>query len=152
MIKLNFLLLLVAVLFMSCNPNYVFNDFNSNFESNRWNSNEEVVFEFDNENDIKVSSINLHIRHIYDFQFANVPTEVIIIFPNGSNEKFHLDVKYKDETGKELGQCSGDICDLYTPITSNINLRKGKYKFIVKNKFPSPFLPNILGVGILIEK
>ncbi len=152
MLKLKFLLLFASVLFVSCYPKYVFNDFNSDFDSNRWNSNEEVTFEFDNSKDIDTCSVNLHVGHIYDFQFANVPMEVTIVSPDGSNEKFELDVKFKDESGNDLGQCSGEVCDLYTPIISKTRLTKGKYKFIVKNKFPSPFLPNILGVGILIEK
>lgn len=152
MLKLKSLLLFSIVLFVSCYPKYVFNDFNSDFESNRWNSNKEVTFEFDNAKDIDTCSVNLHVGHIYDFQFANVPIEVTIIFPDGSSETIDLNVKFKDESGKDLGECSGDICDLYTTVKENITLTKGKYKFVVKNKFSSPFLPNVLGVGILIEK
>lgn len=150
--KLKSLLFFTAVLFVSCNPNYIFNDFNSDFDSNRWNSNEEVTFEFDNAKDIDTCSVNLHVGHIYDFQFASVPMEVTIISPDGSKETINLEVKFKDANGKDLGVCSGDICDLYTIIANNKKLIKGKYKFVVKNKFSSPFLPNILGVGILIDK
>ena len=152
MIKLKFLLLFTTILFVSCDSNYLYNEFNSNFDSNRWNSNEEVAFEFENPEDIEASSIKLHIGHIYDFQFSNVPIGVNIISPDGSTETIEIDVKFKDESGKDLAECSGDICDLYVSIASNIKLKKGKYKFVVKNKFSSLFLPNILGVGILIEK
>lgn len=152
MFKFKSLLFFIAILFVSCNSNSVYNEFNSDFESNRWNSNDEVTFEFNNVNDIKVNAVKLHIGHIYDFQFANVPVEVTIISPDGSSEVIDLDVKFKDENGRDLGECSGDICDLYTTIIENITLTKGNYKFVIKNKFSSSFLPNILGVGILIEK
>jgi len=154
MCKLKTLLFFLTVLFVSvsCNSNSVYNEFNSDFDSNRWNSNEDVSFEFNTENNIKVSSIKLHIGHIYDFQFSNVPMEVTIISPNGSSETINLDVRFKDETGKDLADCTGDICDLYVPIKDKITLIKGNYKFVVKNNFSSSFLPNILGVGILIEK
>lgn len=154
MCKLKTLLFFLTVLFVSvsCNSNSVYNEFNSDFDSNRWNSNEDVSFEFNTENNIKVSSIKLHIGHIYDFQFSNVPMEVTIISPNGSSETINLDVIIKDETGKDLADCTGDICDLYVTIKDKTTLIKGNYKFVVKNKFSSSFLPNILGVGILIEK
>lgn len=137
---------------MSCNSNSIYNEFNSNFESNRWNSDEEVSFDFENTNDNEPVSIKLHIGHIYDFQFANVPMEVTVVSPNSSSETINLDVQFKDEAGKDIADCTGDICDLFVPIKDKTTLIKGKYKFVVKNKFSSPFLPNILGVGILIEK
>ncbi|WP_430401007.1 hypothetical protein [Flavobacterium sp.] len=152
MYKLKTLLFLITVLFISCNSNSIYNEFNSDFDSNRWNSNEEVLFDFENTNDTEPILIKLHIGHIYDFQFANVPVEVTIISPNGSSETINLDVRFKDETGKDLADCTGDICDLYVPIKDKTTLIKGNYKFVVKNKFSSSFLPNILGVGILIEK
>ena len=152
MYKLKTLLFLITVLFISCNSNSIYNEFNSDFDSNRWNSNEEVLFDFENTNDTEPILIKLHIGHIYDFQFANVPVEVTIISPNGSSETINLDVRFKDETGKDLDDCTGDICDLYVPIKDKTTLIKGNYKFVIKNKFSSTFLPNILGVGILIEK
>lgn len=152
MYKLKTLLFLITVLLMSCNSNSIYNEFNSNFESNRWNSAEEVSFDFENTNDTEPVSIKLHIGHIYDFQFANVPMEVTVVSPNGSSETINLDVRFKDESGKDIADCTGDICDLFVPIMEKTTLIKGKYKFVVKNKFSSPFLPNILGVGLLIEK
>lgn len=152
MLKLKFLLLFITYSFISCNSNAIYNEFNTDFDSNRWNSNEVTTFEFDNPEEIQVGSIKLHIGHIYDFQFANVPMEINIISPEGSSETIYVDVKFKDESGKDLADCSGDICDLYTSIVVNKKLLKGKYKFEIKNKFESLFLPNILGVGITIEK
>ena len=69
-----------------------------------------------------------------------------IISPDGSSETINLDVIFKDETGKDLADCIGDICDLYVTIKDKTTLIKGNYKFVVKNKFSSSFLPNILGV------
>lgn len=152
MFKLKTLLFGITVLFISCNPNSVYNEFNSNFESNRWISGEEISFDFENMNDKEPVSIQLHLGHIYDFQFTYVPIEVKIIAPNGSSETINLDVQFKDESGKDVADCTGDICDLYVPIKDKTTLIKGKYKFVVKNKFSSSYLPNILGVGIFIEK
>ncbi|MEQ3690066.1 MAG: hypothetical protein ABNG98_00965 [Flavobacterium sp.] len=150
--KLCFFLFFISAFVISCNSNSIYNEFNSDFDSNRWNSDDEVSFEFENTNDLEAASIKLHIGHIYDFQFANVPVEVTIISPDGSNEKVELDVMFKDEAGKDIADCTGDICDLFVPIKDKTTLIKGKYQFVVKSKFSSPFLPNILGVGILIEK
>ena len=48
--------------------------------------------------------------------------------------------------------CSGDICDVFQTIKTFQNLEKGKYKVAVKSKFAGPYLPNVLGVGIVVEK
>jgi hypothetical protein len=63
-----------------------------------------------------------------------------------------MDLVVKDATGKDIGDCTGDICDVYAPIQTNIKLQKGTYTIEVKSAFEGPYLPNILGVGVIVEK
>jgi hypothetical protein len=63
-----------------------------------------------------------------------------------------MDLVVKDTMGHDIGDCTGDICDVYAPIQSRIKLQKGTYTIEVKNGFEGPYLPNILGLGVIVEK
>lgn len=81
-----------------------------------------------------------------------MPLEVEITTPDGKVETLPVVMKLIDGSGKDIGDCSGDICDVFQTIKTFQNLEKGKYKVIVKSKFEGPYLPNVLGVGIVVEK
>jgi hypothetical protein len=86
------------------------------------------------------------------FQFEEVPLEVEIKVPDGEMEMLPVTIKLIDDSGKDLGDCSGDICDVFQTIKTFKNLEKGKYKVTIKSKFTGPYLPNVLGIGIVVEK
>ena len=148
--KLMFLLLVMGL--QSCNTNEVYHDFQNDFTDNRWSSNDSRVFEFANDDLAGLYTIKIQLAHIYDFEFSKIPLEITIIPPSKKKETLSMDLVVKDATGKDIGDCTGDICDVYAPIQSNIKLQKGKYTLEVKNNFEGAYLPNILGIGVIIEK
>ena len=81
-----------------------------------------------------------------------MPLEVEITTPDGKVETLPVVMKLIDESGNDIGDCSGDICDVFQTIKTFDTLEKGKYKISIKSKFDGPYLPNALGVGILIER
>lgn len=138
-------------LLIACNQNYVVEEIDKDFENNRWLSTDEkqFVFQIESENAYQIS---LHIAHVYDFQIPEIPVEVSL--NKNDNVVFQKEVlvKFKDENGKDSGECLGDLCDLYFPISEKVQLTQGKYHFSVKSKFKGAYLPNILGVGVRVEK
>lgn len=150
--KLKLMYLVLFTILQSCNKNEVFNDFQNDFENNRWAKNDIKVFEFNNTESNGLYVIKLQLSHIYDFDFAEIPIEVELIAPSGTKEVLLIDFKLKDPSGKEIGDCTGDICDVYCTIKSNTKLQNGTYTIKVKNNFPGVYLPNILGVGVIVEK
>ncbi|HMK06122.1 MAG TPA: hypothetical protein VK476_01245 [Flavobacterium sp.] len=121
-----------------------------NFESNRWQKADTKKFAFSITDDAAYD-VALKFSHVYDYQFDSVPMTVLIVGPDGKEEKFPIDLKIKDASGKELAECAGDICDLNYKIKSNINLPKGDYKVTVSHDFNGPYLPNILGIGLDVK-
>lgn len=150
--KTKFLLIAFVLVLMSCNQNQLFDQFNSDFTDNRWEASDVKSFEFENKQSEGISELKLHLGHIRGFQFKEVPLEVEITSPDGNVEKLPVILKLMDESGNDLGDCSGDICDVYQTIKTFEKLEKGKYKVAVKSTFAGPFLPNVLGVGIVVEK
>jgi gliding motility-associated lipoprotein GldH len=150
--KLKLIFLFLFTILQSCNKNQVFNEFHNDFEDNRWASNDVKVFEFENVASDGLHVIKLQLSHIYDFDFAEIPIEVELIAPSETKEVLLIDLKLKDASGNDVGDCTGDICDVYCPIKSNVKLQKGIYTIKVKSNFPGAYLPNILGVGVVVEK
>ena len=146
----NSIFLLFLILF-SCDSKVIYNEFYSNFDENRWVLNEAKSFTFTIEKE-EVGAIVLHLGHIYDFQFESIPIEVKIITPDSETEVLELNVKLKDTEGKDIADCSGDICDLYVTLKEKAMLKNGKYEIVITNKFNLPYLPNILGVGIQVKR
>ena len=147
-------LILLALVFVltSCNKNEVYDEFNRDFTDNRWESKDVKSFEFENMQSEGVCELKLHFGHIRGFQFKEVPLEVEITTPDGKVETLPVAMKLIDESGKDIGDCSGDICDVFQTIKTFETLEKGKYKVAIKSDFSGPYLPNALGVGILIER
>lgn len=150
--KAKFLLLLLFVFLQSCNKNQVFSDIKDDFSNNRWTSNEVKVFEFNNVDAVGLHEIKLQLSHIYDYDFAEIPIDVELISPSGTKEVISFNLKLKNASGIDIGDCTGDLCDVYYTIKSNVKLEKGTYIFKVKNNFSGAYLPNILAVGMIVEK
>ena len=150
--KAKFVLITLLFTFLSCNKSKIHDDFDSSFDNNRWDATDVRVFEFENTQSEAVCDLKLHFGHISGFQFKEVPLEVEITSPDGKSEVLPVAMKLIDESGKDIGDCTGDICDVFQTIKTFQNLEKGKYKVAVKSKFAGPYLPNVLGVGIVIEK
>jgi gliding motility-associated lipoprotein GldH len=150
--RIKFLLVAFMFIFFSCNKNKIYDDFDSNFENNRWEENNIRVFEFENKQSKEACDLKLHFGYINGFQFKEVPLEVEITTPDGESEVLSINVKLIDESGKDIGDCTGDICDVFQTIKTFETLENGKYKVTVKSKFTGPYLPNVLGVGVIFEK
>lgn len=143
--------LVVFFIFLSCDKNRIYSEFDSNLENNRWSFNDSKEFSFSIENE-EVADLILHLGHIYDFQFASIPLQMTITYPDGHIEVIPIDLKVKNEKGEDIADCSGDICDLYYIVKNKVTLEKGSYSVVIANKFNGTYLPNILGIGIQVKK
>ncbi len=107
-------------------------------------------YEFNIEDDTKAYDVTFEFSHVYDYQFDSVPIIFSIENPEGIKENFTIDLAIKDAVGKQLAECSGDICDLDFKIKEKAKLIKGKYKVTVANGFKGPYLPNVIGIGLKV--
>jgi gliding motility-associated lipoprotein GldH len=147
------LLLLVAGLAISCSEKAgTLSETHKDFESNRWKATDVQTFEFEVPEIINSAKLKVKFSHVHEPQYANVPLEINIYSPDGQIEMFYANLRLQDAAGKSLSDCAGDVCDLSASVKENLNLEKGKYKVTVSNKFPNAFLPNVLALGVSIEK
>lgn len=147
--------LLLIVCFFSLNScvktNSVYSKFQRNFENNRWMSNDLRVFEFNIDDENVLYNIEFQFGHIYDYELSKVPVEITILGPDEKVEIINLNLRIKDKSDKDIGQCTGDICDVHQVFKYNVPLKKGSYIVKVRNKSELPYLPNVLGIGLCVE-
>ena len=114
----NTTLLFVGLFFLliSCNKKAVFDQFDTDFESNRWLEKDIKTYDFTIDDDSKLYNITFAFSHVYDYQFSSVPLNIKIVDPSGKEDPMTIDLQIKDASGKQLADCSGDVCDLFFKI------------------------------------
>lgn len=146
------LLLFVITLSISCSKKSQFSQFVDFGTENRWQKTDAKTFEFEITEDATLYNLVFKFSHVFDYQFATVPINFSIENPAGKKENLSVDLAIKDSSGKELAECAGDVCDLKYQIKEKTKLQKGKYKVTVSHSFEGPYLPNVIGIGLDVEK
>lgn len=147
--KLLFLFFLASLL-TSCSNNH-FRQFDVLPEDHRWQLSDKKLYEFEIDDEFQLYNVVLQFSHVYDYQFTSVPLYITIESPDGKTEELNIDLKIKDDSGKELAECAGDVCDLYYKIMEKTKLQKGSYKISISQSFKGPYLPNVIGIGLKVE-
>jgi gliding motility-associated lipoprotein GldH len=146
-----FLFLFLFGIITSCSKQTQFSRFDTFGEENRWQKTEAKVYDFTIEDDCQSYNIVFRFSHVYDYQFPAIPLNIVIENPDGKIEELIKDVPIKDDSGKDLGECAGDVCDLKYTIKERTKLPKGNYKITISHSFEGPYLPNVIGIGLNIE-
>jgi gliding motility-associated lipoprotein GldH len=143
---------LMLVTLISCTDKNNFKQFEELPESHQWEKNATKTFEFGIDDETKTYSISFLFSHIYGFQFNTIPVSFLLENPDGTTETINKAIVIKEKNGKDIGDCVGDVCDLKTILKENTKLQKGNYKITISNNFNGPYLPNVIGIGIQVEK
>ncbi|MGX7668825.1 gliding motility lipoprotein GldH family protein [Flavobacterium pedocola] len=146
-------ILFLSLLFVSvaCDKSSVYSKLDTDFENNRWTTENVKTHEFTIEDASKTYNLNLKFSHVYGYPYESAPLLIKIVGPDGKEEQLPFNLKIKDANGKQLADCSGDFCDLISPIKENVKLLKGKYTVTLSNALKGPYLPDVLGVGLEVE-
>lgn len=143
---------LVAILMLitlaSCEQNRVYKKFEKNFPEKRWQKTDVRTYDFEIVQGATNYNMDINFAHIFGYQFSKVPITVKIENPDKTITTKSINLEITDESGKDYGDCAGDICDLHANIFENEPLAVGKYKVSVSHSFQGEYLPNILGFGI----
>lgn len=144
-------LLFVFFLMLSCDKSAVYEKTNRDFKNNRWYKTDikTHTVEIGEEADY---SLFLNFRHVYDFQFPEVIIQVKTENPDGTFTLEKMKLKIKDETDKDKGECMGDVCDLQQAVFTARKMQKGTYSIDISHQFDGEYLPNVLGVGLVLKK
>lgn len=141
-----------AILLISCNGNTLYSEIDKSFEENRWQKSDIKTYEFEIIQDATPYEANVFMSYIYGGQFAKIPMIAEITYPDGQMSSVAFDFVTKDDSGQELGDCSGDYCDLTQKIDLPKPLSPGKYKVRLMNTFNNEYVPNVFALGLVVEQ
>jgi gliding motility-associated lipoprotein GldH len=135
---------------VSCSDNH-FRRFDILPEDQRWYITDKKIYEFEIEDGSRPYNLVFQFSHVYDYQFSTIPLNIDIEGPDGKTEALEIVLHVRDNSGRQLADCSGDVCDLFYKISENKKLQKGNYKVTISHSFDGPYLPNVIGVGLAVE-
>lgn len=150
------LLLLVALLFFSCDKKRVFDDYKS--VGNAWNKDSIVTFDLPTLDSTKQYDLFVNLRANNNYPFNNLFLIVSLELPNGFTKVDTLEYQMANPDGTLLGDGFSDIKESKLFYKENVRFR-GKYKVHIKQavrengKVPGVnALEGITEVGFRIEK
>jgi gliding motility-associated lipoprotein GldH len=144
------LLFLVFFTTLSCSEKSYFRQFDELSEDNHWELSDKKTYVFEISDTTKNYNLTFLFSHVYDYQFNTIPIHFEIENPDGTLEKIATDLVIKDANGKQVADCTGDICDLKYIFKENTKLQKGSYKVTISHNFNGPYLPNVIGIGLKV--
>ena len=98
-------IIIVLLIFISCDNNVVFNDY-IKFNDQTWNSDSSVFFNYSVIDTISKSQVVIKVRHTTDYDFQN-----LILFVK-SKSVDTLDLLLANKEGKWIGSGMGDVREL----------------------------------------
>ena len=151
--KINSLILLTLVIATaSCNKNRIFSE-QKDITNNRWEKNNAIVFTPEISDTSKSYNIIFGLRHVFGFQPAGFAIKVEMSVPSGQVMTKTLPIPFFDSKKNRLSDCSGDYCDLETLIEEGFKFKEtGKYQFKILYDMEAKVIPNIMQVGLIIDK
>jgi gliding motility-associated lipoprotein GldH len=155
-LKNSALLLLVAILFFSCDKKRVFDEYKS--VGSAWHKDSIVTFDLPELDSTKQYNLFINLRDNNNYQFNNLFLIVALEKPNGYTKVDTLEYQMADPDGTLLGDGFTDIKESKLYFKENATF-KGKYKVHIKQavretgKVPGvTVLDGITEVGFRIEK
>ena len=102
------LILVLGVLFISCDSNRVFDEYKS-ITNNSWSQDHSINFKFEITDTISKNNLFINVRNSNQYQFSNLYIISSINFPNGKKIVDTLQYEIADKNGRFLGEGISDI-------------------------------------------
>ncbi len=142
-----------AIIFSACTPLNIYEK-NITIPRYEWQSSFTPSFDFDISDTTTLYSIYVVLRHTDAYRYNNIWLNIQAQFPGDTlrNQRLELTLG-NDATGWE-GTGMNDIWEVRKPITKGpVQLpRPGKYHFAVQQIMREDPLPNIMSIGIRVER
>jgi gliding motility-associated lipoprotein GldH len=146
------MLTLLAILLVNCNKNRIFSE-QKDIANHRWEKDQSIDFSPEIANDSISYNIYFALRHVYGFYPKEFKIKISLLCPSGNILKKSFTIPLFDKDRHPLSDCSGDYCDLETLIEKGFKFTEiGKYQFKISYDLEINSIPNIMQVGLMIDK
>ena len=147
-----FVIILIALLFSSCDSIRVFEE-NKEIPASSWDKNNLVDFSVQITDTLSPHNVYINIRQNGQYQNQNMYLFINIISPSGEKIRDTVNCILADAKGKWLGSGLGDIYSNQLMYKKNIGFpHAGTYKFEIEQAMRTDILKNVEDIGIRIER
>lgn len=145
-------LMSICLLFSACDDNRVYEK-NVAIDNQEWFYDDAKSFEVEVTDTTQLYNLMVNIRHSNFYEWSNLWVVVETQSPDSTKMETKVNLPLAEATGKWYGNCSGDICTASVPIQESAKFPKtGIYTFTISQHMRVDPLPNIMDVGLRIEK
>jgi len=146
------LILISALLMISCNSNIVFTD-SFSMEDNVWRLTSIPVYNVTVTDTASANDIFFSVRTGSSYPFRNIFLFVTTTSPDGKSITDTLEYQLADEKGRWLGKGLGDINELRLPYKTNIFFPvTGTYRIRVQHGMRAEDLKGVYDFSLRVEK
>jgi gliding motility-associated lipoprotein GldH len=122
------------------------------FSNHSWNTNNRPAFDFVISDTASSYNIYVVLRHTDAYKYNNIWLNLTTSAPGDTAKSQQLNLKIGDNK-KWFGSAMDDIIEYRVPITQNaVQLKPGKYTFILQHIMRQDELTEMLNAGIRVEK
>lgn len=152
--NIKFILVSIALVLVlaSCDKNRVY-ETNVELPKYVWNNKNKVNFIVDINDTTTLHNMYINVRNAGGYPYSNIYLFVTTEFPDRKTITDTVECILADNTGKWLGDGSGDIWDNQILYKKNVRFKQnGIYTFSYEQAMRVESLPMIMDVGLRIEK
>lgn len=152
-IRFNFLFFCsIILLFYSCSDNIYYKKYKS-IKDNVLLENDSAIFTVKITDTIQKYNLYMSLRHGTAYPFANFKYHIGYRSPSGKYWQTIHNSMLRGKDGKFLGSGLGDMWDIDFLVQQNLKFSEiGEYQISVVNNLGIPKTPNVVELGLIIEK
>jgi gliding motility-associated lipoprotein GldH len=144
--------LALLVAFSSCDKTRVFEE-NQEIKGYVWDVKDPKTFTVNIQDTLTPYNFYINVRNADSYGFSNLYIFLKTTFPNGKFSHDTLECTLANPEGRWLGKGLGDIWDNQIPFKRGKRFPlKGTYVFTFEQGMRQPKLPQIMDIGLRIEK
>jgi gliding motility-associated lipoprotein GldH len=151
-IRFSLFFVFISFFVTGCSSNMMYEE-NTKLPENRWEQKNVITFSPEITDTITPFNLYINVRNAGGYQFSNLFVFFTTQTPSGKAERDTIELTLADPSGKWLGDGLGDIWDNKLLFKRNFRFpEKGTYTFMLEQAMRIDPLPQIMDVGIGIEK
>ena len=117
-----------------------------------WTYADSVVFAYDIPDTSRAYDLQLSLKHTDAFATQNLYARFVTVYPDGRRQSEPVSLELADQTGRWLGDCRGEDCELRIPLQDSTRFPlPGEYELVVHQYMRTEALTGVDGVGLRIS-
>ncbi|MFK8037521.1 MAG: gliding motility lipoprotein GldH [Crocinitomicaceae bacterium] len=150
-IRLILLVIIFTGLLVACDDSVVYEN-NQSFTNNTWVYEDAKTFSFEISDSLIPVKLSVNLRTTTNYPYSNIYMFMHSDYPNGYKDIDTLEFFLADPEGNWLGDNSGTVVENRAMLSKGLFPSTGIYTFKLEQAMRNDSLPEVLDVGMRVER